>query len=57
MKERIIRAFAGSMVLASVALAYWIHPYWIAPASVIVYALLSTGENTRPGWCWSIEKK
>lgn len=27
--ERIIRALAGTMVLASLALAHWVHPHWI----------------------------
>jgi hypothetical protein len=42
MKERIIRAFAGSMVLASVALAYWVHPYWIALAIFVGLNLLQS---------------
>ncbi len=27
--ENIIRALAGTMVLASLALAHWVHPNWI----------------------------
>jgi hypothetical protein len=27
--ENIIRALAGTMILASLALAHWVHPNWI----------------------------
>jgi len=27
--ENVIRAMAGTMVLASLALAHWVHPNWI----------------------------
>lgn len=42
MKERIIRAVAGSIVLASVALAYWVHPYWIGLAIFVGFNLLQS---------------
>lgn len=29
MKEKIVRAVAGSLVLASVSLAYWVHMNWL----------------------------
>ena len=33
--ERVIFAFAGVMILLSLALAYFVNPYWLALAAVI----------------------
>lgn len=29
MRERIVRAFAGSFILLSLGLAYWVNPQWL----------------------------
>lgn len=29
MRERVVRAFAGSVILISLALAYWVSPQWL----------------------------
>jgi hypothetical protein len=40
--DRIIRRFAGSFVLASLALGWWVHPAWLLfTAFVGVYLLQS----------------
>ncbi|WP_457674067.1 YgaP family membrane protein [Thiolapillus sp.] len=28
--DRLVRLFAGLMILASVALTHYVHPYWVA---------------------------
>ena len=33
--ERVIFAFAGVMILVSLALAYFVSPYWLALAAII----------------------
>jgi len=33
--DRIVLAFAGSMVLASLLLAYWVSPYWLLLAAFV----------------------
>lgn len=42
MKERIIRAVAGTFVLLSVALSIWVHPYWLALAAFVGLNLLQS---------------
>jgi hypothetical protein len=33
--ERVVFAFAGIMILVSLALAYFVSPYWLALAAII----------------------
>jgi hypothetical protein len=40
--------FAGFMVLLSLALAYWVHPYWIALAA---FAGLNMIQASFTGFC------
>lgn len=40
MKERIVRAAAGSMVLVSVTLAYFVSIYWLGLAAFVGLNLL-----------------
>jgi hypothetical protein len=42
MKERIVRAVAGTMVLLSIAMAYIIHIYWIGLAAFVGLNLLQS---------------
>ena len=42
MKERIIRVTAGSLILLSLALAYFIHVYWLALAVVVGISLFQS---------------
>jgi Protein of unknown function (DUF2892) len=42
MKERIIRAVAGTFVLVSVTLAYFIHIYWLGLAAFVGLNLLQS---------------
>ncbi len=42
MKERIVRAVAGTLVLASIALAYFVNAYWIALALFVGVNLLQS---------------
>jgi hypothetical protein len=42
MKERIIRAVAGTMVLVSVTLAYFINIYWLGLAAFVGLNLLQS---------------
>jgi hypothetical protein len=46
--ERWIRLIAGSFILISLALAHWVHPYWIW-FTVFVGANLFQSALTR--WC------
>lgn len=42
MKERIIRAVAGTMVLLSLTLAYIVHVYWLGLAAFVGLNLLQS---------------
>lgn len=42
MKEKIIRAVAGSIVLASIGLAHYLHPGWIWMAIFVSVNLLQS---------------
>ena len=42
MKERIVRAVAGSMVLISITLAYFINIYWLGLAAFVGLNLLQS---------------
>ena len=33
--DRIVMAFAGAMILVSLALAYLVHPYWLGLAAFV----------------------
>jgi len=40
--DRIIRRFAGAFVLASLALAYWVHPGWLLFTAFVGFNLLQS---------------
>lgn len=42
MKERIIRAVAGTLVLVSIALAYFVNIYWLGLAAFVGLNLLQS---------------
>ncbi len=42
MKERIVRAVAGTMVLISLLLAYFLNPYWLVLAAFVGLNLLQS---------------
>jgi len=42
MKKRIIRAVAGTFVLVSLALAIWVHIYWLGLAAFVGFNLLQS---------------
>ena len=42
MRERIVRAVAGTMVLISLLLAYFVNPYWLGLAAFVGLNLLQT---------------
>jgi len=46
--DRMVLAFAGGMVLLSVALAYLVHPWWIGLA---VFAGLNMIQSAFTGFC------
>ncbi len=46
--DRIVLAFAGSMILASVALAYFVSPYWLWLAVFVGANLL---QSSFTGFC------
>ena len=46
--DRIVLAFAGSMVLLSLALAYWVSPYWLILAG---FAGLNLLQAAFTGFC------
>ena len=46
--ERIIRAIAGSFVLASLALGWWIHPGWFLFTAFVGLNLLQSSVTR---WC------
>jgi hypothetical protein len=42
MRERIVRAVAGTLVLVSIALAYFVNNYWLALAAFVGLNLLQS---------------
>lgn len=46
--DRAVLAFAGFVVLVSLALATWVHPYWIA---LTVFAGLNMLQAAFTGFC------
>lgn len=46
--DRIIHVFAGIFILASLALAHWVHPYWIGFTVFVGVNLLQSGITN---WC------
>lgn len=42
MRERIVRAVAGTMVLISLLLAYFVNPYWLVLAAFVGLNLLQS---------------
>ena len=46
--ERKIRIIAGTFVLASLALAYWVSPWWLLFTAFVGLNLLQSGVT---GWC------
>ncbi|WP_417471147.1 DUF2892 domain-containing protein [Maricaulis sp.] len=43
-----VRLLAGSMVLISIALSFWVHPYWIALAIFVGFNLV---QSSFTGFC------
>lgn len=43
-----VRLLAGSMVLISIALSIWVHPYWIALA---IFVGLNLVQSSFTGFC------
>ncbi len=48
MRERVIRAIAGTFVLASIALGYFVSPYWFLFTAFIGLNLL---QSSITKWC------
>jgi hypothetical protein len=46
--ERIIRAIAGTFILLSVALGYWVSPYWFLFTAFVGINLL---QSSFTKWC------
>ncbi len=46
--DRIVRAFAGSLLLLSLALAHWVHPAVLWLTAFVGVNLLQSGLT---GWC------
>jgi len=46
--DRAVLAFAGLVVLTGVALAYFVHPYWIW---LTVFAGANLMQSAFTGWC------
>jgi hypothetical protein len=46
--ERVVVAFAGIMILASLALAYFVSPYWLALAAIVG---LNLSQSAFTGFC------
>ena len=47
-RERIIRAVAGTFVLGSLALGYWVSPYWYLFTAFVGLNLL---QSSMTKWC------
>jgi Inner membrane protein YgaP-like, transmembrane domain len=46
--ERLIRRFAGAFVLVSLALGYWVSPYWLLFTAFVGVNLF---QSSLTGWC------
>jgi len=46
--ERVVFAFAGIMILVSLALAYLVSPYWLALAAIVG---LNLSQSAFTGYC------
>ena len=46
--ERVLRLMAGSFVLASLALGYWVSPYWFLFTAFVGLNLFQSGLTN---WC------
>lgn len=46
--ERVLRLLAGAFVLASLALGYWVSPYWYLFTGFVGLNLLQSGFTN---WC------
>ena len=46
--DRIVLAFAGTMVLVSLALGLYVHPYWFAQTAFVGFNLL---QSAFTGFC------
>ncbi|MEO8019773.1 MAG: DUF2892 domain-containing protein [Pseudomonadota bacterium] len=46
--ERVVFAFAGVLILASLALAYFVGPYWLALAAIVGFNL---AQSAFTGYC------
>lgn len=46
--DRAVFAFAGVVILASIALAIWVHPYWLA---LTAFAGLNILQSAFTGFC------
>lgn len=46
--ERVVFAFAGIMILVSLALAYFVSPYWLALAAIVG---LNLSQSAFTGFC------
>ena len=54
--ERALRLIAGAVVLLSLALAHWVHPYWLFFTAFAGLNLLQSGFTN---WCpmvWILRK-
>jgi len=47
-REMIIRAIAGTFVLTSLALGYWVSPYWLLFTAFVGLNLL---QSSFTNWC------
>jgi hypothetical protein len=50
MRERIVRAVAGTLVLVSIALAYFVNNYWLALAAFVGLNLLQSSVTKFVHW-------
>ena len=46
--ERVVLAFAGTLILVSLALAYLVSPYWLALAAIVA---LNLSQSAFTGYC------
>lgn len=54
--ERMLRLIAGAFVMASVALGYWVSPWWFAFTAFVGLNLFQSGFTN---WCpmmWLLER-
>ena len=54
--ERMLRGIAGAFILVSVALAVWVHPYWLW---FTAFVGLNLFQSAFTNWCpmmWMLKK-